>query len=65
VACDQQKAWLSDRNIPFTAKNIRDDAQAMAELQQLGVRACPVTVIDGEVIVGFDPTRTRQLLGLP
>ncbi len=48
----------------FVAKNIREDQQALEELQKLGFRATPVTVIDGEVIVGFDKGRIEQLLGI-
>lgn len=36
----------------------------MAELIKLGVRATPVTLIDGEVVVGFDRDRIEQMLGL-
>ncbi len=45
-------------------KNIREDAAAMAELQKLGYRATPVTIIDGEVVVGFDRGKLERLLGL-
>jgi hypothetical protein len=31
---------------------------------QLGLRATPVTVIDGEVIIGFDRGKIERLLGL-
>jgi len=37
----------------------------MAELEGLGVASTPVTVIDGEVVVGFDRKRLTELLGLP
>ncbi len=37
----------------------------MAELQKMGYRATPVTVIDGEVVVGFDRGKLERLLGLP
>jgi hypothetical protein len=36
----------------------------MQELQRLGMRATPVTVIDGEVVVGFDRGKIERLLGL-
>ncbi len=36
----------------------------MAELARLGVASTPVTVIDGEVVVGFDRKRLAALLGL-
>lgn len=48
----------------FIAKNIREDPQALEELGKLGVRATPVTVIDGEVIVGFDRGKIERLLGI-
>ena len=37
----------------------------MAELEQLGVATTPVTVIDGEIVVGFDRKRLVMLLDLP
>lgn len=40
------------------------DPGALAELERLGYRATPVTVIDGEVVVGFDRGRLERLLGL-
>ena len=36
----------------------------MGELQKLGYRATPVTMIDGEVVVGFDRGKIERLLGL-
>jgi hypothetical protein len=45
-------------------KNIQEDRAALEELLKLGYRATPVTVIDGEVIIGFDRGRLERLLGL-
>jgi glutaredoxin 3 len=50
--------------VRFIAKNIREDQQALEELLKLGVRATPVTLIDGEMVVGFDRQKLEQLLGL-
>ncbi len=36
----------------------------MEELLKMGHRATPVTVIDGEVVVGFDRGKLERLLGL-
>ncbi len=36
----------------------------MDELMRLGVATTPVTVTDGEVVVGFDKKRLAALLGL-
>ncbi len=35
---------------------------AMRELVKIGVMTTPVTVIDGEVVVGFDQKRLEELL---
>ena len=40
-----------------------NDQSAMDELLKLGVLTTPVTVIDGEVVVGFDRRRFEKLLG--
>ena len=48
----------------FITKNVQEDPQAVEELLKLGFRATPVTVIDGEVIVGFDRGRIERLLGI-
>jgi len=34
----------------------------MAELVKIGVMTTPVTVIDGQVVVGFDRKRLEELL---
>ncbi|MBI4381819.1 MAG: glutaredoxin family protein [candidate division NC10 bacterium] len=48
----------------FVDKNIREDPAALEELQQMGYRATPVTVIDGEAVVGFDRGKLMRLLDL-
>lgn len=45
-------------------KNIQEDRAALQELIDLGYRATPVTLIDGETVVGFDQARIEKLLGL-
>lgn len=47
------------------AKNIREDPAALAEFQRLGYQATPITIIDGDVVVGFDRGKIERLLGLP
>jgi hypothetical protein len=41
-----------------------DDPDAMAELERLGFASTPVTIIDGEAVVGFDQKRLMALLDL-
>ena len=45
-------------------KNIREDPEALRELLARGFQSTPVTLIDGEAIVGFDREKIEQLLGL-
>ncbi|MBI3743391.1 MAG: glutaredoxin family protein, partial [Chloroflexi bacterium] len=51
--CLQVKAFLQDRHVPFTEKNVQDDLMAIRELMDLGVMSTPATVIDGELVTGF------------
>lgn len=63
-ACHQEKEFLSQKAVAFIDKNIQEDHTALEELLKLGYRATPVTVIDGEVVVGFDRGKLERLLGL-
>jgi len=56
------KEFLSQRNVPFVERDIAEDETALAELEQLGVMTTPVTLVDGEVVVGFDRERLNALL---
>ncbi|GAG13721.1 unnamed protein product [marine sediment metagenome] len=41
-----------------------EDPDAMRELEELGLFSTPVTVINDEVVVGFDRAKLEELLGL-
>jgi glutaredoxin len=56
--------FLTAHGVAYEARNIAEDPQAMDELTRLGVATTPVTVIDGEIVVGFDRKRLAALLGL-
>lgn len=64
MSCEREKEFLSQKGILFTAKNIREDPTALAEFQRLGYQATPVTIIEGDVVVGFDRGKIERLLGL-
>jgi glutaredoxin len=40
------------------------DETALKEVEKLGYMTTPVTVIDGQVVVGFDVPKLRSLLQL-
>ena len=54
--------FLSKRGVSFQTRDIINDATAMEELVKIGVMTTPVTVIDGQVVVGFDRKRLEELL---
>ncbi len=56
------KEFLSQNEINFTERNIAADESALAELEKLGYMTTPVTVIDGDVVVGFDVPKLQDLL---
>ena len=56
--------FLSQRNIDFIEKNIRTDLDAIQEMVEMNSQSTPTTIIDDEVIRGFDKERISELLGL-
>jgi glutaredoxin len=63
-ACHEELEYLKYNNVKFTAKNVHNDEVARKELIALGSKTIPTTVIDNEVIVGFEVERIRDLIGL-
>ena len=60
--CSKVKEFLSQNKIDFMERNVAADEAAVAELEKLGFMTTPVTVIDGEVVVGFDRDKLQILL---
>jgi glutaredoxin 3 len=63
--CGRVKEFLSQNNIAFTDRNIAADDAALVELEKLGYMTTPVTVIDGQVVVGFDRDKLQRFLKTP
>jgi glutaredoxin len=63
--CNRLKEFLHRNNVAFTDRDITADESALAELQQLGILTTPVTLIDGEPVIGFDVLKLRERLGIP
>ena len=62
--CKRTKEFLSQQAIEFEERDVSKDEAALDELQQRGLMTTPVTLIDGEVVVGFDRAKLVKLLGL-
>ena len=60
--CGKVKEFLSQNKIEFVDRNVAADEVALNELEKLGYMTTPVTVIDGQVVVGFDLPKLRTLL---
>jgi len=60
--CDRVKEFLSQQGIAFIERDVAHDQTAVSELERLGVMTTPVTVIDGEVVIGFDREKLTALL---
>ena len=62
--CHRTQEFLAAKRITFENRDITTDPHALEELEKLGYMTTPVTIIDGEVVVGFDQRKLEQLLGL-
>ena len=60
--CGRVKEFLSERGVPFTEKDVVEDADAMEELIGMNFCSIPVTLIDGKAVLGFNRKRLEQLL---
>lgn len=62
--CTTLKEFLSQNGVNFKDVDVTKDENAVAELKKLGHMTTPVTVIDGEAVVGFDKSKLAHLLGI-
>jgi glutaredoxin len=61
--CQQVKAYLNRRGVPFVERDLSRDPQAASEMVQIsGQQGVPVTVIDGQVVLGANMPMIDQLL---
>lgn len=63
-SCRRAKEFLRENGIAYDEKDLGRDESARRELEEKGITSTPVLVIDGETVVGFDPGRIRNLLGM-
>lgn len=62
--CRLVKAFLEKHNVPFDETDVGDNQDAAREMVELtGQYAVPVTVVDDEVVIGFDAKRLNELFG--
>ena len=62
--CNMLKEFLSQRGVGFEERDVSRNPTAAQELvNRTGQMGVPVTIIDGQMIVGFDRARLEQVLG--
>jgi len=55
--------FLSQRGIPFEERDVSRDRAAAEELvRSTGQMGVPVTIIDGQTVIGFDQPRLEEIL---
>jgi NADH-dependent peroxiredoxin subunit F len=62
--CHKVIDFLKQNNVEFEAKNVENREYAQESMEKSGQAGIPVTVIDGEAVVGFDVARLKELLRL-
>ncbi|HUT96429.1 MAG TPA: glutaredoxin domain-containing protein [Candidatus Paceibacterota bacterium] len=63
--CVALKGYLKERNIEFQDIDVSQDLEAQKEMiEKSGQYGVPVIDIDGEIIIGFNQERIKQLLKL-
>jgi glutaredoxin-like YruB-family protein len=61
--CVMAKEFLKKRKIPFTDYDVSADRVKAAEMiSKSGQMGVPVIDIDGQIIMGFDEARIKQIL---
>lgn len=61
--CKKVKKYFAQGNIPYDETDLSTDREGQLFMEQRGYRALPVTVIDGEEIVGYNMKKIKELLG--
>ena len=63
--CNRLKEFLRKHNVAFRDRDITADESALSELQKIGILTTPVTLIDGEPVIGLDVPKLSERLGIP
>lgn len=63
IWCKKIKEWFKEHNIGYEEHDVGEDEKARKEMvEKSGQMGVPVTIIDEEVIVGFDIEKLKKAL---
>ena len=61
--CNALKAWLRKNGVPYSDIDVSRDEKAARDLvRRTGQHGVPQTEINGQIIIGFDQSRLKELL---
>lgn len=63
--CKQAKTYFQEHNVTYSEKDVSVDLKAQHEMMmKSGQLGTPVIDIGGEIVVGFDVSKIKELLGI-
>lgn len=63
--CHAAKEYFTDNNVAFTDIDVAEDQEKRQEMIEMtGQMGVPVIRIDDDVVVGFDESKVKELLGM-
>ena len=63
LSCELMRIYLEAREVRFEERDISKDADARRTMTETyGSNETPTMLIDGEVLIGFDPSLLDQIL---
>jgi glutaredoxin 3 len=60
--CHRAMEFLEKNGYAFESKDVAVDEKAAEELMSIGSMSTPTIVVDGKVLVGFQPQRLLEML---
>lgn len=64
VYCKMAKEFFKKNDVAFEEHDVASDAKSRDEMvQKTGQMGVPVIDVDGQIIIGFDQHRLKELLG--
>ena len=65
VYCNAAKTFFKEKNIAYTEHNVAADQEKRKEMiEKSGQMGVPVIDVDGQLVVGFNQPKVKQLLGI-
>lgn len=65
VYCNAAKAFFKEKGVAYAEYNVGTDVEKRKEMvEKSGQMGVPVIDIDGQLVVGFNQPKIKQLLGI-